>query len=223
MFGWANLADVTESVTSRIPPMHPTDPRIDHYIADAAEFARPILTQFRKRVHAACAEIEETIKWQMPYFTRGGAMVCSMAAFKEHCAIGFWHREVQALIALEHGAREDAMGHFGRITTIRDLPSARDVQRYVRAAVAAIDANRPARAARARSRPAPATPADLAKGLRQVAAARATFEKFSPSHRREYIEWISEAKRPETRAKRVETTIAWLREGKPRNWKYAKC
>jgi uncharacterized protein YdeI (YjbR/CyaY-like superfamily) len=202
--------------------MPTSDPRIDHYIASAAPFARPILRQFRKLVHKSTPEIEETTKWRMPFFTYGGTPICHIAAFKAHCGIGFWHREVQAMIAAEVGVRDTAMGQFGRITAPADLPSQKLLLRLVSSAVHLVKTSQPQRPSREPSRRPPKTPADLARRLQRDAKARATFAGLSPSHRREYIEWIVEAKRAETRTHRLDTTIAWLRAGKTRNWKYTR-
>ncbi len=191
------------------------DPRVDAYIAKSADFARPILTHIREVVHKGCPEVEETIKWGMPHFDYKG-MLCGMAAFTEHCSLGFWkHRLVVP-------AKEGGMGHFGRITSLKDLPPDRVLVSYVREAArlneAGVKAPRKAR----EPKRALATPSDLAAALKKNAKARATFEGFSPSHKREYIEWITDAKTEETRKKRLDTAVEWMAEGKPRNWKYMR-
>src|SRR5262245_51948079 len=168
------------------------DARIDAYIAKAAGFARPILTHIREVVHAACPEVEETMKWSFPHFLYKG-MLCSMAAFKEHCAFGFWKGEL--IVERGGGAAEKAMGQFGRITQLSDLPSEKVLIGYIQEAMRLNEAGVKAPA---RSKPkAPrelVVPDDLAGALRGNAKARATFENFSPSHKREYVEWITEAK-----------------------------
>lgn len=194
------------------------DPRIDAYIAKSADFARPILEHLRKVVHAACPEVEETIKWGMPHFMHGGKILASMAAFKAHCAFGFWQRDAVA----GTGRNDEAMGQFGRIESMKDLPGRTELSRLVKKAAALIDSGeRPVRVPKAAPKPPPEAPEDLLAALKRNAAARKTFEGFAPSHRREYIEWIVEAKREETRARRLAQTIEWLQEGKSRNWKYA--
>ena len=195
--------------------MGKTDPRVDAYIAKSADFAKPILLHLRKLVHAACPEVEETIKWSFPHFDYKG-MMCSMASFKGHCAFGFW----KSSLVIGGDAERNAMGHFGRITSLDDLPPDKTLIAYVKKA-AALNAGgvkvekKPA----APKRP-PTVPADLAAALKTNAAARKTFDAFSPSHKREYVEWITEAKTDATRAKRLQTTLGWLTEGKARNWKY---
>lgn len=195
------------------------DPRVSAYIKDAAPFARPILTHFRKVVHAACPEVEETIKWGMPMFTYHG-ILCFMAGFRQHVGLGFWKggRVVEA----GDNQAGSAMGQFGRLTEVGQLPSPRVLTGYVREAMRINEAAKrtPAKKAARRPKPAPRTPADLRAGLKRNASASAAWEKSSPGHRREYVQWITEAKRPETRARRVRTTIEWLAEGKSRNWKY---
>ena len=201
-----------------------TDPRIDAYIAESAEFSRPILKHLRTLVHRACPEAEETLKWGQPSFVRNGAILCFMSAFKAHCGFGFWHQAMKKIVARDGARTAEARGLFGRIVSRADLPDDRTMLRYLRHAVALNESGVPARTRPvAKRRPAPAVPADLAAALRKNRAAAAVFKKLSPSHQREYIEWIAEAKRAETREKRLATTLAWLAEGKSRNWKYANC
>lgn len=194
------------------------DSRVDSYIAARAAFARPILAWLRERVHAACPEVEESIKWSMPAFSYKGRPLAHMAAFKAHATFGFWHRDAMAT-----GKEGEAMGQYGRIESLDDLPGAEAFEAQVREAAARIDAGqKPARAAKP-PKPEAEVPAELAEALAGDARAAATFEGFPPSCRREYCEWIAEAKRPETRAKRVAEAVEWMREGKRRNWKYESC
>lgn len=198
--------------------MPPTaDPRVDAYIANAAAFAQPILRHLRDLVHRACPEVTETMKWSFPHFEHHGVL-CSMAAFKAHCAFGFWHQGMSAVLGAA-AKSEDAMGDLGRITSLADLPSEAALRRFLKAAVRINQSGAPARPA-VKPRAELPTPADLTFSLKKNPAARATWEKFPPSHRREYIEWLTEAKRPETRAKRLATTLDWLTAGRERNWKY---
>jgi uncharacterized protein YdeI (YjbR/CyaY-like superfamily) len=203
-----------------------TDPRIDAYIASAAEFARPIMRHLRKLVHAACPEAEETIKWSAPTYLLGGRILCAMAAFKAHCAFRFWHGDLGDIIARD-GQRKtvSSMGHFGRIERLSDLPSDERMTRYIREAAKLNRSEKPARPrpAVAASKPELPVPEDLAALFKKNKNAAATFENFSPSCRREYLVWIAEAKRTETRRKRLETTLEWLKEGRKLNWKYANC
>ncbi len=195
------------------------DPRIDAYIAKSADFAKPILIHLRDIVHETCPEVEETMKWSFPHFMYQG-MLCSMASFKEHCAFGFW----KGALVVDESA-DGAMGQFGRITAISELPAKKLLTGYIKKAMQLNETGvkSPMRAKPKAAVKKPLTvPADLAAALKKNAKARATFEDFSPSQRREYIDWIVEAKREETRQRRVETTIEWLAEGKQRNWKYMK-
>lgn len=193
------------------------DPRVTAYIAGAAPFARPILRHLRAVVHEACPAATEDLKWGMPAFLHHG-ILCGMAAFKAHATFGFWrHKEV-----LGGRAAEDAMGSYGRLTAVEDLPSRAALLAQVRKAAALNEAG-PRRVSKPRSKkPAPVAPADLRAALARHARARAAWAGFAPSHKREYVEWITEAKRPETRARRLATTLEWLAEGKQRNWKYER-
>jgi uncharacterized protein YdeI (YjbR/CyaY-like superfamily) len=191
------------------------DPRVDAYIAKSADFAQPILRHLREIVHKGCPEVEETMKWSSPHFLYLG-MLCGMAAFKSHCAFGFWKGK---LIVPE---RPEAMGQFGRIASVSDLPKASVLLGYVREAARLNETGEKIPRKPRRPKKALATPPDLAAALKKNAKARATFEGFSPSHKREYIEWITEAKTEETRKKRLDNAVEWMAEGKPRNWKYMR-
>lgn len=196
------------------------DARVDAYIAKSADFARPILEHLREVVHAACPDVEEQMKWSFPNFMYKG-ILCSMASFKEHCSFGFWKGE---LVVGGDAAAEKAMGQFGRITKVSELPSKKVLTGYIKKAMQLNDdgVKAPSRTKKA-PKPEAMVPDDLAAALRGNAKARATFEGFPPSHRREYIEWITEAKTEATRSKRLNTTLEWLAEGKSRNWKYSNC
>jgi uncharacterized protein YdeI (YjbR/CyaY-like superfamily) len=196
------------------------DPRIDAYIARQADFARPILEHLRSAVHAACPEAEETLKWSMPHFLYKGQMLAGMAAFKAHATFGFWRaKEVLG----DTGGEREAMGQFGRLASVSDLPPDEVLHALIRKAMALTDSGtRPAKA-KAAPKPALETPPDLEAALSANPAARATFGAFPPSCRREYVEWVVEAKRPVTRAKRIAQVVDWMAQGKRRNWKYENC
>ena len=204
--------------------MPTTDPRVDAYIAKSAEFARPILSYIRAAVHEACPEVEETLKWSMPHFMYRG-MLGGMSAFKQHAAFGFWKGALvaEAMGVKGGGKSGEAMWDFGRITSVKDLPPKRELARWVRVAMRLNEegVKRTPKQPREPRKPLP-VPRDLAEALRKRAhaRARATWEGFSPSHRREYIEWITEARTAPTREKRLATALEWLAEGKDRNWKY---
>ena len=197
------------------------DPRVTSYIANAAPFARPILTHLRAVVHEACPDAEETLKWGMPSFMHHG-ILCGFAAFKAHATFGFWKG---SLILDRRGEpAEAAMGNFGRLTAVSDLPAKRVLLGYVRQAMRLNEAGIKARPkSKPKPKPAVRVPADLRSAMVGAPKAQASWQAFSPSQRREYVEWITEAKRPETRQKRVATTVEWLKEGKRRNWKYETC
>lgn len=194
------------------------DPRVDAYMKKVAPFARPILAHLREIVHASCPDVVETIKWGSPAFEYEGPL-CGMAAFKQHCAFGFWKHSL--VVGKDRRAR-DAMGSFGRIESLADLPSKTALRDYVRKAMRLNEEGVKAPAKHPRVKKAIPMHPDLKRALARNRKAAATFEAFSPSHRREYLEWVAEAKRDETRAKRVAQAIEWMAEGKPRNWKYMR-
>lgn len=192
------------------------DPRIDAYIARAQPFAQPILAHIRERLHAVVPDLEESIKWSMPAFSSGGRPLANMAAFKAHASFGFWNRQ-----ELATGQEGEAMGQFGRLTAVADLPPDAELDAIIRAQVElAHSPDRPKRAP-LEAKPEAEVPPALVEALARNPEAAATFyDRFAPSHRREYCEWIAEAKRDATRDSRVAQAVEWIAEGKQRNWKY---
>jgi len=194
------------------------DRRIDDYIAKAQPFAREILTHVRERVHAVIPDVQEDIKWRMPAYLVGGKLVLITAAFKEHAALNFWRGQ-----ALE--SRHDtvgAMGQFGKIKSLEELPSDAELERLIREAAELAEALPSPRKPKHEPRPAAEIHPEFAAALEAAPTAKATFESFPPGQRREYADWIAEAKQDATRQKRIATAIDWLGEGKRRNWKYEK-
>lgn len=198
--------------------------KVDDYIARSEPFARPILDHFRKLVHRTIPDVGEALKWGMPHFVIGGSVACYMAAFKRHVAIGFTGGSA---MSDPYGYLENdpdgrtAMGNLGRLTKKGDMPDDRALRYYVTESVKhALDGGT-RRKARVRNEEAD-VPSDLEAALRRNADARRTFEAFSPSHRREYVNWILDAKRDETRRRRLQQAIEWMAEGKSRDWKYQK-
>jgi uncharacterized protein YdeI (YjbR/CyaY-like superfamily) len=205
------------------------DARVDAYIAKAQPFAEPILTHIRESMHKASPDIEETIKWGMPFFTLHGVIVGNMAAFKQHCSLGIWGPEMAAMLKADGlDASGEAMGSLGRITSLKDLPAEKKLLGYFKQAAALVASGErktslPARKRAKESKAAPVVPEELTAALRKNKKAAAVFAAFSPSCKREYTDWIAEAKREETKAKRVAQAVEWMAEGKQRNWKYQNC
>lgn len=204
--------------------MSKKDKRVDAYITKSADFAKPILNHLRALVHKACPEVEETIKWSFASFDYKG-MLCSMAAFKQHCTFGFWKA---ALIKDPYNylgaAKESAMGHLGRITSLKDLPSDKIMIDYIKQAVKLnVDGVKLPSKPKSTAKKELIIPNYFQQILNKHKKALQVFEKFSYSHKKEYIEWITEAKTEATRNKRIDQTIEWLGEGKSRNWKYMNC
>ena len=200
-----------------------TDKRIDTYIMKSAEFARPILIHLRGLIHHACPDVEETLKWSMPHFDCQGEMMCGMAAFKYHCSFGFWKASLMKDKNKIFSESEQAMGHMGKIKSLDDLPSDKVLIAYIKEA-AKLNKEGVRLPPRKKS---PASkelvvPDYFIKELKRNKKALNTFENFSYSHKKEYVEWITEAKTEETRNKRLETAINWMAEGNGRNWKYER-
>jgi uncharacterized protein YdeI (YjbR/CyaY-like superfamily) len=193
-------------------------PAIDAYIENAPGFAKPILKHLRKVVHAGCPNVEETLKWRFPHFMYKG-MFCGMAAFKEHCTFGFWKGDL-----IVKNGDDEGMGQFGKIRSLSDLPDEKTLVKYVREAVRLNDEGVKApRQMRPKVKKPLIVPDYLTAVLNRNAKARETFENFSYSHKKEYVEWVTEAKQEETRKRRLETALEWMSEGKTRHWKYANC
>lgn len=198
--------------------------KIDDYIDKSAEFAKPILLHIRQLVHKACPDVEEVVKWGMPFFDYKGP-ICNMAAFKQHCAFGFWKASLMTdpdgILA---ETKEEAMGHMGRITSVKDLPSDKILIKYIKEAVrlneegVKVVKKKPTSAEKKEL----TVPAELKTALNKNKEAKSNFESGSYSFRKEYIDWIEEAKTEATKTKRILTAVEWISEGKSRNWKYER-
>ncbi len=203
--------------------MNVIDTRIDAYIDKSAEFARPILTKLRALVHEACPDATETIKWGFPHFMYEGEILCSFASFKQHCVFGFWKA---ALMTDEHGLLEaigkTAMGQLGRISDITELPPDKILKAYIKQAAKLNKDGIKLPAKPKVKAEAVAVPDYFKAELVKVPKALQAFEAFSNSHKKEYVEWITEAKTEATRAKRMATALEWLADGKARHWKHVK-
>ena len=198
------------------------DARVDAYIAKSPDFAKPLLTYLRDVVHEGCPELVETMKWNTPTFDHHG-IVCSMAAFRRHCVFGFWKAPLLTLDGKPLVTKmESGAGQFGKLTSVKDLPARPKLRKLVKDAARLNESGVALkRAPRAAARPVE-VPVDLTRALHKNAKARAVFAAFPPSHKREYVQWIAEAKTPETRQRRLQTAVEWMSEGKPRNWKYMR-
>lgn len=197
------------------------DKRVDGYIVKSAPFAKPILQHIREVVHEGCPEVEETMKWSFPHFMYKG-MFCSMASFKEHCAFGFWKGTL--VFDGDQTKSRDAMGHFGRICSTKDLPSRKVLLGFVKKARELNDsAVKTVKPPRPREKKELVVPSYFLSAVKKNKKALATFDGFPYSKKKDYVEWVTEAKTDDTRNRRLETAVEWLSEGKSRNWKYEKC
>lgn len=201
--------------------MEQFDNRVDAYIAESADFAKPILTHLRELVHQASPELKETMKWSSPFFDHDGP-VCQMAAFKQHCAFGFWKASVMDDPYQILNQEADTAGSIGRITSLTDLPADDILIQYIQQAVSlnVQGIKAPARAKPQTSQSILTIPAYFIEVLDKNPLVKEQFEQFSPSQKKEYITWLIEAKTETTRIKRLETAIEWITEGKTRHWKY---
>lgn len=206
------------------------DKRFDTYIKESAEFAQPILSHIREVVHSACPDVEETFKWSHPHFVYSGGIICGMASFKQHVGFGFWKA---SLIMDKESSKvgPEGMGQFGKLTLVKQLPTKKVLTGYIKAAMKLNEAGVAAAPRKSVARKAAAkristgplqVPTYLGAALETNRVALDTFDAFSPSARKEYIEWITDAKTESTRSRRVEQAVAWMAEGKQRNWKYQK-
>ncbi len=223
------MATATLNKPEKLDNFDNFNPKVDAYINKSKPFAQPILEHLRELSAQGCPAVEETIKWSRPFFEYKGAILGNMSAFKEHCSFGFWGEEIGAVLREAKVLREEGMGSLGRITTLKDLPADKQMLAWIRQATAFIDSGNYTSPIAARHKvvkapkAAPETPTEFATALKKDKKAATAFANFSPSCKREYVEWIAEAKRPETRDKRIATAIEWIAEGKQRNWKYQNC
>jgi uncharacterized protein YdeI (YjbR/CyaY-like superfamily) len=198
------------------------DPRIDAYILKSKDFAKPVLIHIRELVHKTCPDVEEKMKWSFPHFDYKGEMMCSMAAFKEHCAFGFWKASLMKDAVKMKDGNEEAMGHYGRITSVKQLPPDKIIIANIKEAMKMNEEGIKLPAKKKTEIKDVVIPSDLMKALSKNKNAKLAFEKFSPSNKKEYAEWIQEAKTEDTKNKRINTAVEWISEGKSRNWKYMK-
>ena len=197
---------------------------IDAYIAKSADFAKPILQHIRELVHKTCPHVEEKMKWSFPHFDYKGEMMCSMAAFKQHAAFGFWKASLMKdPVLAETASSEVAMGHLGRITTLKDLPADKKLVAWIKEAMALNDKGiKLAAKPRSTEKKELVVPDDFTKALAKNKKAKQIFDAFPYSHKKEYVEWVVDAKTEETKNRRMASAIEMMAEGKSRNWKYAQ-
>ncbi len=198
---------------------------VDAYIAKSAPFAQPILIHLREAVHAGAPDVEEAIKWSRPFFMYRGVILGNISAFKEHCSFGLWGTEIATILLADGIASSEGMGTFGRIASLKDLPPRKKLLSYIKQAAKMIDEGVRTKSLSMRPKVAKApleVPEGLIAALKKNKAAAKKFEAMSPSCRREYSQWIAEAKREVTRDSRIATALGWIAEGKSRNWKYEK-
>lgn len=202
--------------------MSQKDKRVDSYIAKSQDFAKPILKHLRELVHKACPDVEETMKWSFPHFDYAGGTICSMASFKQHAVFGFWKASI---MKDPHKILQgtDAMGHFGKLKSMKDLPSDKILIEYMKEAVRLNEEGikLPSKK-KTEQKKELVIPDYFMKAVSKNKKALKTFEGFSPTNKREYIEWVTGAKTEETKNSRLATAVEWMADGKKRNWKYLR-
>ena len=205
------------------------NPKVDKYIGSAQEFAQPVMNHLRELTHKGCPQVEETIKWGMPFFEFRGKIVCCMAAFKKHCRFGFWGKEIRVVLREAKVAGMNGAGWFDRLTHVNELPADKQMIDFVRQAAVMIESGSYTSPIAARNQKAKAKSStvkmtrEFAAALKKNKKATTSFAPFSLSGKLEYVEWVADAKRPDTRDKRIATAVKWISEGKQRNWKYQNC
>ena len=219
-FSSAPRGNKSKNQLIRTISMGTKDPRVDAYIKKAAPFAQPVLLHLRELIHKGCPDVEETLKWGRPSFMHKG-ILCAFASFKAHCAFGFWKRSL--IVGKDKGKAQEAMYQFGRIMSLSDLPADNVLLGYVKEATRLNDEGiMPKKKTRAPAERKLTVPAVLRDALTRTPKAKAIFDGFSYSKKKDYVEWITEAKTEETRSRRLATAIEWISEGKSRNWKYER-
>jgi len=196
---------------------------VDAYIAKSADFAKPILNHIRELVHKTCPDVEEKMKWSMPFFDYKGEMLCHMAAFKQHAVMSFWKASLMKdPILMANASSEVSMGHLGKITSLKDLPADKKIIAWIKEAMLLNDKGIKVAKPKPAEKKELVVPDYFTKALNKNKVAKKNFEAFAYSHKKEYLQWITEAKTEETRGKRMASAIEMISEGKSRNWKYAK-
>ncbi|MGA7156042.1 MAG: YdeI/OmpD-associated family protein [Acidobacteriaceae bacterium] len=195
---------------------------VDEYIGRTGAFAQPVLLYLREAVHEGAPGVVEAIKWSMPFFVYKGVILANMAAFKAHCSFGLWGASAVKALQTDGIAQGGNMGSLGKITSTKDLPSRKKLVGYVKLAARSIDDGETIKAwTRPKvAKPALDVPPELETALKKNKGAAKKFETITPGGKREYCQWIAEAKREETREKRAALAAEWIAEGKSRNWKY---
>ncbi|SEW41674.1 Uncharacterized conserved protein YdeI, YjbR/CyaY-like superfamily, DUF1801 family [Chryseobacterium wanjuense] len=202
--------------------MEKYDTKVDEYIEKSPDFAKPILQYLRETIHEVCPDAEEAIKWKFPTFMYKGKILCSITSFKQYCSMGFWlHGEMKTIKELETNAEKSSMFSLGKITKMEDLPAKPLLKKAILEAMELTDMGVTMKKAVPSKTETP-IPDYFKEVLQHNKKAWEVFEKGSPSFRKEYINWITEAKTEATRNKRMEQAIEWISEGKGRNWKYEK-
>lgn len=202
------------------------NPAVDAYIDRAKPFAIPILLHLRGLIHKASTEVVEEIKWSRPFFSYKGAILCNISGFTKHCSIGFWGTEIGAVLREAGAVKDEGMGSLGKITSLKDLPRDKVLVGWLKQAMGFVDSGEytsPIAARRQVVKAAKAeieVPSDFSEALGKGTKTAGVWAGFSPSCKREYLEWITGAKRAETRAARIVSAVGWIGEGKQRNWKY---
>lgn len=194
---------------------------IDAYIARSADFAKPILNHIRELVHKTCPDVEEKMKWSFPHFDYKGEMMCSMAAFKQHMAFGFWKAKLMKdTVLVDNAKSEVSMGHLGRLTSLKDLPSDKKMAAWIKEAMKLNDQGIKVAKPKPTVKKELVIPDYFTKAVGKNKSAYNTFAGFSYSCKKEYVEWVTEAKTEKTRNSRLAQAIEWMAEGKSRGWKY---
>jgi uncharacterized protein YdeI (YjbR/CyaY-like superfamily) len=205
--------------------MGKTDKRVELYIGKAAPFAQPILIHILELVHKACPDVEEAFKWSFPCFVYNGSILCHMAAFKQHASFGFWleSKMKDPHKILNRGKERNGMGHLGKLTSVKDLPSDKILTAYIKEAMTLIDKGEKIKKTTAKTKAPLKVPPYFKEALNKNKKALNTFENFSYTNKKEYVAWVTEAKTETTRNSRLKTAIEWMSQGKIRHWKYANC
>ena len=196
--------------------MPKTDKRVDAYVENAADFARPILERLRAIVHEGCPDCEETLKWGHPSFTYRGIM-CGMIAFKERCALHFWK---SAILSPKGENDPEWQALLYQMKKVSDVPPKKTLLPLIKKAMELNETGTKIPKAAPRPKKELPMPEAFMSAIQKNKRALAAFDKFPPSHKREYIEWITDAKTDPTRDRRIAQAVEWMAEGKPRNWKY---
>src|SRR5438270_1264994 len=179
---------------------------VNDSLANAPEGTRPILVRLRRIFRQASPKLEEAIKWGVPCYLFKGP-VGGFAAYKQHVSWGLW--KSRALNDPEGLLGRGVSVMAGKITKVSEIPPAAKIIALIEQVIALNEAG-----IKSPKPPEPELPADFAAAMKKAGKAARHYAAFTPARKWQYVNWVTQAKRAETRAKRIEIAVERIGEGK---------